>query len=122
VRGLGIAARPAVPSAELAAAIADADLLIAHAGAGIALTAFDLGRSPLLVPRRPEHDEHVDDHQQQIAGALATRGLATVCEADGLTWEDIERAASVRVAGDEHPPPLALARRRRSDPPSSSPA
>ena len=52
------------------AAIDQADLVIAHAGIGSALTAFDAGLCPVLLPHSAARGEHVDDHQQLIADDL----------------------------------------------------
>ena len=54
VRGLEIDARPWLPSADLEAAIADADVVISHAGGGSALAALMNGRRPILIPRRAD--------------------------------------------------------------------
>lgn len=75
----GDAARVSMPAAELEAAMADADLVVAHAGVGSALSSLLTGRHPVLVPRRAHAGEHIDDHQLQIAGELHSRGLATSC-------------------------------------------
>ncbi|MFB9378500.1 glycosyltransferase [Kineococcus gynurae] len=109
VSGLPIQqARKAVPAAELSAAMREADVVIAHAGTGAALEALQAGKLPILVPRRVEHDEHVDDHQDQIATMLRSRGLAIVREADTIDLRDLDRAASnvVELRGDALP--LAL--------------
>lgn len=97
-----------VPSYELDAAMAAADLVIAHAGVGSALAALGAGRHPLLVPRRGFRGEHVDDHQVQVAAELAGRGLATVCDADELTLEALLGAARRSTMSRAHPPPLDL--------------
>jgi len=34
-----------------------------------------LGRVPIVVPRRPEHREHVDDHQVRFAASLGTAAV-----------------------------------------------
>jgi UDP-N-acetylglucosamine--N-acetylmuramyl-(pentapeptide) pyrophosphoryl-undecaprenol N-acetylglucosamine transferase len=101
--GLGIAAHPSVPAHELSAAMREADVVIAHAGVGAALDALEVGHHPVLVPRRRAHGEHVDDHQHQVAEALAARGLATTCEADLLTVDDLLAAAGQCV--EEAPAP-----------------
>ncbi|MCI2239888.1 hypothetical protein MO973_36985 [Paenibacillus sp. TRM 82003] len=100
--------RPAVPAAELGAAMREADLVVAHAGTGVALEALQAGKLPILVPRRAEFAEHIDDHQEQIAGMLRSRGLAVVREADALGHDDFLAAASsaVDLRGDAQP--LAL--------------
>jgi len=95
--GLPIAASHSVPAATLEAAMADADVVIAHAGTGSALTAMEAGRCPVLVPRSARHGEHVDDHQAQIAAELDARCLAMACAPEDLTLEVLERAAARRV-------------------------
>lgn len=102
--GLDVDARRSVPAAELHRAMAQADLVVAHAGTGVALAALEAGRLPLLVPRRPEHHEHVDDHQLQIAHDLEARGLALVREVDELTCDDLLVAASTVVGRNGSPP------------------
>lgn len=98
VDGRPVEARPDVPAHELQRELELADVVVAHAGTGIALSCLDAGRMPVLVPRRPEHREHVDDHQQQIAGALGARGLAIVRELGDLQSEDLRAAARHRVS------------------------
>lgn len=82
--------------------------VVAHAGAGIALSALHHGTLPVLVPRRPDHGEHVDDHQLQIAGSLAEQSLATSVEADQLQWSDIVDAASSSIVQQDSLRPFEL--------------
>ena len=82
--GLGIDGRERVSSEEMAAAIRAADVVVAHAGTGIALMALENGKFPILVPRRAMHGEHVDDHQLTIALELALRDLCISRDADSL--------------------------------------
>jgi UDP-N-acetylglucosamine transferase subunit ALG13 len=109
VTELGINGHHAIPERELSAAIRDADVLVAHAGVGTALAALEVGKCPILVPRRLSHGEHVDDHQIQIAGELSRRGLALTIDADELTLDDLITAAAVRVATVPEDPPFVLA-------------
>jgi UDP-N-acetylglucosamine transferase subunit ALG13 len=97
VSDLGIEGLNAVPAASLRTAIADADLVIAHAGVGSALTALDQGRAPVLLTRRKIYDEMVDDHQLMIAGELDRRGLAVSRDPDELTQDDLLRAMTMGV-------------------------
>ena len=90
-----------VPAADLHAAIADADLVIAHAGAGSAIRILESGRSPVLLHRRRRHREHVDDHQMMIATELARRDLAVTRDPDRLTAADA-RAAMERLVVTTH--------------------
>jgi UDP-N-acetylglucosamine--N-acetylmuramyl-(pentapeptide) pyrophosphoryl-undecaprenol N-acetylglucosamine transferase len=104
VSGLPIEGCEAIPERELTAAMAAADLVVAHAGVGAALAALEVGKCPLLVPRRLARREHVDDHQIQIARELSERGIAVSAEADRLSVEDLCSAASQTVSRRQNPP------------------
>jgi UDP-N-acetylglucosamine--N-acetylmuramyl-(pentapeptide) pyrophosphoryl-undecaprenol N-acetylglucosamine transferase len=97
VSRFGIEGHEAIPEADLTAAMREADAVVAHAGVGTALAAFEVGKCPLLVPRRAAHGEAVDDHQVETARDLAERGLALSVEASELTLEDLLTAGERRV-------------------------
>jgi len=114
VSDLDIDAQPFVSPAALATLVAQADVVLAHAGVGSALTALNGGVCPVLVARRRMHREHVDDHQVQVAAALAGRGLALAVDPEQLTPEvllDAARLGAARVTG--HHDDLVLHRSRR---------
>ncbi|MGA7420477.1 MAG: glycosyltransferase, partial [Acidimicrobiales bacterium] len=73
----------------LSAAMRSADLVIAHAGAGSAVSAMRAGHRPVLVPRHARHSEHGDVHQVQIAAELGRQGLAIPLRVEDLTWEEL---------------------------------
>jgi UDP-N-acetylglucosamine--N-acetylmuramyl-(pentapeptide) pyrophosphoryl-undecaprenol N-acetylglucosamine transferase len=108
--GLPIQAHRVLPPEELQRAMRDADVVVAHAGIGSALAALEAGRCPVLVPRQKSHGEHVDDHQQQIAGELDRRGLAIARQVEDLRSTDLAAAASRRVETLQDPPPVLLDR------------
>ena len=108
VDGLPIESRPGAPSEELEAEFAASDVVITHAGVGLSLLALSAGRCPVLVPRRAERGEHVDNHQCEVAAELDRRRLAVACEADELTTEVLERAAARSVARVKSPPVFRL--------------
>lgn len=108
VTGLPIEARERVPGPELEAAMRAADLVVAHAGTGTALTAFELGTCPVLVPRRHAFGEHVDDHQVGTARMLAGRGLATYAEVEHLDLDLLVAASRRTVARRDRVAELAL--------------
>lgn len=103
--GLGIDGHHALPERELTQAMREADVVVAHAGVGTALAALEVGKCPVLVPRRLAQAEHVDDHQTQIARELESRGLSVSVEADALTHDDLLVAAGrgVRTLAEEPP-------------------
>ena len=51
--------------------IASARVIVAHAGAGTIIGAFRYRKPLVVVPRRATHNEHIDDHQIDLAQALA---------------------------------------------------
>lgn len=110
VSRLGIDGRERVPAAEMSMAMREADVVVAHAGTGIALAALEAGRYPVLVPRRARRGEHVDDHQLTIALELALRDLCVTRDADCLKLVDLEMAAGHVVSKVGDPPPLRICR------------
>ncbi len=58
--------------------IVKADVVISHAGVGSILCAIRAGHTPLIFPRLKRYREAVDDHQAELAAALAEQGSAVV--------------------------------------------
>jgi len=108
VADAGVTALRELPQAELDRELAAADVVVAHAGTGSALAALRAGRYPILVPREQRHEEHIDDHQAQIAEELAARDLALHRPVDELDWDVISRAASRRIRRAPEVPPIVL--------------
>lgn len=69
-----------------------AQLVVSHAGAGTVLHALTAGRTPVVMPRRARHGEHVDDHQAELVEHLARSGRVIVA------WEPAELPAAIRAA------------------------
>ena len=98
VTGLGLHdSRVNVPENELAAAMARADVVVTHAGVGLASMALDSGHLPVVLPRRSARSEHTDDHQSELAQFLGGRGLCVLGEADGVSLDQLERSRARRV-------------------------
>jgi beta-1,4-N-acetylglucosaminyltransferase len=55
-----------------------ARVIVTHAAAGAIITALRAGKPLVVVPRLKQFGEHMDDHQQQLAAALAARGQVVV--------------------------------------------
>jgi UDP-N-acetylglucosamine transferase subunit ALG13 len=68
-----------------------ADVVVCHAGAGSILCALRAGHTPVVVPRLERHGETVDDHQLELARALAADGRV-------IAVEDPERLPEVLAA------------------------
>ena len=80
-----------MPFDEMLARFREADTVITHAGVGSIICASREGHVPLVVPRRHDLGEHVDDHQVELTRALAQRGSVVA------VW-DVERLAEVVAA------------------------
>jgi UDP-N-acetylglucosamine transferase subunit ALG13 len=108
VSDLGIAGRASVPGDEMADAVAQADVVIAHAGTGSAISALRAGKLPVLLPRSAADGEHIDDHQANTAYELQLRGLALVRSSEALSVDDLIVAANRRVVTAGKPMPFRL--------------
>jgi UDP-N-acetylglucosamine transferase subunit ALG13 len=106
--GLAVDGRRMMPTRELVAALASADVVVSHAGVGSAVEALEAGLRPVLVPRLGRLGEHVDDHQEQVAAELSRRGLAIARAPEELTLADLVEAAGSGVRAARDLPPLAL--------------
>jgi len=59
--------------------------VVTHAGVGSVMVALGNGKRPVVVPRRKEFGEAVDDHQLQLGRRFADAGLVTFVDApEGL--------------------------------------
>ena len=105
---LPIAAVPFLSGEKLATAVADADLVVSHAGVGSVLTALAAGHRPVLADRSAALGEFRDDHQHQIAVELQRRRLAVHRAPGELTVGDLVIALSSGVRRAGAPPPFEL--------------
>jgi UDP-N-acetylglucosamine transferase subunit ALG13 len=69
-----------LPFDELTELARHARVVVCHAGVGSIMTARRCGHQPIVVPRRHERGEAVDDHQVGLARRLAGSGLVTLVE------------------------------------------
>lgn len=93
-----------LPRDGLRVALAEADVVVGHAGVGLTLRALEAGRVPVLVPRRRARREHTDDHQVQLARELSRRGLAVAAEVEELSHEHLGWAAGLTVTFEDPDP------------------
>lgn len=85
------AAKGFMPFDEMLARFREAEVVVTHAGVGSILCATREGHVPLVVPRRADLGEHVDDHQAELTEALAARGSV-------IAVRDVERLAEAVAA------------------------
>ena len=69
-----------LPYAELTERLRAARIIISHAGVGSFVSCARAGKIPILVPRRRQFGEHVDDHQVAWAARMATLGHAVLAD------------------------------------------
>jgi UDP-N-acetylglucosamine transferase subunit ALG13 len=119
-KGLPIKPIPTMQFAEVSRQMAEADVVVAHAGVGSVLAALNASKAPVLVPRMSEFGEHVDDHQAQIGNAVKARGLAVVAPAPMLTFDDMLLASSRRIDRFPGPMPLRMRPCHEAEPDPSS--
>lgn len=67
-----------LPKDGLAALIEEAAVVVSHGGPSTIVEAYRSGLVPVVVPRSPDHGEHVDGHQQRFVRFAEQRGLALV--------------------------------------------
>ena len=82
--------------AEVVDRIQAADVVVSHAGVGSILCALRAGHTPIVFPRLKRYSETVDDHQAELARALAGRGTVMVAWS---TEELVDAVASAPLRG-----------------------
>lgn len=85
-------------------AIHEADVVVTHAGVGTILGLLEAGVYPVAVVRRASRNEHVDDHQAQIAGLMNDSRIGTALEIEDMTAEVLLEAAARRIATTDGQP------------------
>lgn len=81
------------------ACVEKADLVISHAGMGTILTALELGKPIVVMPRRAALAEQRNDHQIATVRKLDELGLATIAEDEralAALLGDLSRAKAAR--------------------------
>jgi len=93
-RGIGGTAPPGLVSHEtlppdaMISTLREADIVVCHGGTGSLITALREGCRIIAMPRSFERGEHYDNHQSEITGAFARRGLIEVAQ----SVEELEAA------------------------------
>lgn len=66
--------------------IKDADIIITHAGVGTIMECLERNKEIIVVPRKVENLEHVNNHQEEIAYEMEKQGFLTKVD----TYEELE--------------------------------
>jgi UDP-N-acetylglucosamine transferase subunit ALG13 len=67
-----------VDEAQMGRWLSGCRVVVAHSGIGSILDALQAGKPLVLAPRMVRFDEHVDDHQFELAEAMAGQGRAVM--------------------------------------------
>ena len=73
--------------------IKDADIIITHAGVGTIMECLEMGKEIIVVPRKVENLEHVNNHQEEIAFEMEKKGFLTKVD----TYEELENKIMMLV-------------------------
>lgn len=94
--------RRSMPRSEILEHLESCDVVVAHAGVGSILGALTAGHVPIVAARSKRFDEHIDDHQEDIARLLADRGLVRMVDPAKLTRDDLLSATATTSKVDIH--------------------
>ncbi len=72
----------------------EARVIVSHAGAGSIMEALRYGKPLIVVPRLHKYGEHLDDHQTELAEALARAGSLLVAYEAADLAPQLARAAA----------------------------
>ncbi len=106
--------RELIPHDEIRSLFAAATAVVCHGGPSTVMDARAAGRLPIVVPRNPELDEHVDGHQIRFARHLEAESMAIVVWSESEFFAAIDRAiddpASVSIPVEKRVVPNGVIR------------
>ena len=86
-----IGTKPFIDPTEFRKRVESASLMIAHAGMGSIITALELGKPIIVMPRRADLGEHRNDHQVATAKRFAEQGRIMVAINEQELVETLDR-------------------------------
>jgi UDP-N-acetylglucosamine transferase subunit ALG13 len=90
--------QPALDPPEFQRRLEDATAVIAHAGMGTILKAWELGKPIIVMPRRAELGEVLNDHQVATARRLQELGRIAVAFDEADLWRQLDSLRHLRPA------------------------
>lgn len=78
-----------IPYQQMVKNVADARIVITHGGPASFIMPLQIGKTPIVVPRQHQFNEHVNDHQVEFARNVAQR-MGTI-----IPVEDIETLGDI---------------------------
>jgi UDP-N-acetylglucosamine transferase subunit ALG13 len=89
-----------LPFRELVDKMQEADAVVSHAGVGSIICAIQAGHVPVIFPRLKKYGEAVDDHQAELATALAESSRAVIAWTAADLPAAVASASTRRAAND----------------------
>lgn len=83
------------PYQEMSEKVFEARIVITHGGPSSFIAPLQIGKTPIVVPRKHECDEHVNNHQVSFSKAVADR-MGTI-----IVVEDVEKLGETIEQYDE---------------------
>lgn len=83
------------PYQEMVKLVDEARIVITHGGPSSFIMPLQIGKTPIVVPRRHEYNEHVNDHQVTFSKAVADR-MGTI-----VVVEDMDKLREVITDYDQ---------------------
>lgn len=84
-----------IPYQQMVKNVADARIVITHGGPASFIMPLQVGKTPIVVPRQHQFNEHVNDHQVEFARNVSKR-MGTIIDV-----EDIETLGDVITNYDQ---------------------
>jgi UDP-N-acetylglucosamine transferase subunit ALG13 len=82
---------------DITRAAREADVVVTHAGVGTLIELLAMGIFPVLAVRRLSRQEHVDDHQTELADFVTAKDIGVAVEGPELNAAVLEHAARRRI-------------------------
>ena len=86
-----IESKPFIDPDEFRARMAEATIVIGHAGMGSILTALEFGKRIIVMPRRSDLGEHRNDHQVATAKYYGNQGRILVAQDERELFEKLQQ-------------------------------
>lgn len=87
---------PFLDKAEFDQYIQKSSLVITHSGVGSIISALQYKKPVIVYPRLKKYNEHVDDHQLDIAQAFAKKGYILCCNEQDHLMTLIEQSTTMQ--------------------------
>ena len=62
-----------LPYKDMVSMVKDADIVITHGGPSSFIMPLQIGKVPIVIPRRKEFDEHINDHQYEFVKSVSEK-------------------------------------------------